>query len=75
LSLGAAAGAVAITAGLAITLTSPLVVSIIAPQVLLGGPPAVLGVSRGLPMLPPLTPSLDWLTGLPLQGGAMVRSI
>ena len=75
LSLGAAAGAVAITAGLAIALTSPLVVSIIAPQVLLGGPPAVLGVSRGLPMLPPLTPSLDWITGLPLQGGAMVRSI
>lgn len=83
MALSAAAGAVsmvaglavALTAGLAINLTSPVAVSLISPQVLLGGPPAVLGVCRGIPMMPPGTPSLDWITGLPLMGGAMVRSI
>ena len=78
-----AAAAVAITAAAAISLTasgpvsisSPSLVSIIAPQMLFGGPPAVLGVARGTPMMPPGSPSLDWITGLPLQGCAVVRSL
>lgn len=75
LALSAGGGAVTITAGLALTLTSGVLISLTAPQVLLGGPPAALGVARGTPMMPPGAPSLDWFTGLPLQGSAMVRSI
>jgi len=74
IALTAGAGAIAITAGLAINLTATII-SLISPQILLGGPPAVLGVSRGIPMMPPGVPSLDWITGIPLQGSAMVRSI
>ena len=70
-----AVGAITMTAGLAINLVSPVSVSLVTLQVLLGGPAAVLGVCRGLPILPPGTPSLDYITGLPLMGGAMVRSI
>jgi hypothetical protein len=67
--------AVSITAGIAATVTSPVAVSLTSPQCLLGGPPAVLGISRGLPIMPPLTPSLDWITGLALMGCAVNRSI
>lgn len=69
-----AAGAVAITAGLAATITAGVAVSLIAPQTLIGGPAAVFGLARGLPMMPPGSPSLDWITGLPLQGSAVARS-
>jgi hypothetical protein len=75
ISMNAAAGAISLVAGLAVSITSPVLVSLVAPQVLLGGPTAVLGVARGTPMMPPGSPSLDWITGLPLQGAAMVRSI
>jgi hypothetical protein len=75
MSLAAGAGAISITAGLALNILSGVVVSLSAPQILLGGPAAVLGVSRGLPMMPPGVPSLDWVTGSPLQGCAVVRSI
>lgn len=74
-SIGAAAGAVAVTAGLAMNLTAGVAVSLLTPQVLIGGPGAVLGVCRGAPVLPPGTPSLDWVTGLPLQGSAAFRSL
>lgn len=67
--------AVAITAGLAINLTSPVAILLTSLQVLVGGPAAVLGVSRGLPIMPPGTPSLDWVTGLPLMGSATFRSL
>lgn len=69
-----AAAAATITAALAATITSGVAASLVAPQCLLGGPAAVLGISRGLPMMPPGTPSLDWITGLPLQGCAISRS-
>jgi hypothetical protein len=75
IALSAAAGAITITAGLAITLTSGISIVLSAPQVLLGAPFAFLGVSRGIPMMPPGAPSLDWLTGLPLQGSALIRSM
>lgn len=74
-SLAAGAGAISMTAGLALNILSGIVVSMSAPQILLGGPLAVLGVARGLPMMPPGVPSLDWITGLPLQGCAVVRSM
>lgn len=67
--------ALSLTAGLAATITSPIAVSLVAPQILLGGPPAVLGIARGLPSMPPGVPSLDYITGLPLLGAAMSRSI
>ncbi len=70
-----AAATLSMSAGGPISLSSPVLVSLDAPQVLLGGLLAVLGVCRGTPALPPGTPSLDYITGLPLQGGAMVRSI
>ena len=74
--VGITAGlAVAITAGLAINLTSPVAIILTSLQVLVGGPAAVLGVCRGLPIMPPGTPSLDWVTGLPLVGSATFRSL
>jgi hypothetical protein len=75
ISMAAAAGAVAITAGLAVNITAAIAISLTSIQVLLGGPPAVLGVCRGLPMHPPGSPSLDWITSLPLQGCALIRSV
>lgn len=82
ISLAAAAGAVSMTAGLALsltagaamTLTASTSVTVTAPQMLVGSPAASLGVSRGAPTQPPGTPSLDWITGLPLQGSALFRS-
>lgn len=75
MSFTAGAGAIAITAGLALNIVAGLAASILAPQILLGGPPAVLGVVRGVPALPPGTPTLDYITGLPLLGSALVRSL
>ncbi len=75
MTLSAGAGAVAITAGLALSLTAGIAISMVAPQVLVGGPAAVFGVARGLPILPPGVPSLDYITGLPLQGSAVFRSL
>ncbi len=69
-----AGAAVTVTAALAATMTSGVAASLVAPQCLLGGPAAVLGIARGLPMMPPGSPSLDWITGLPLQGSAVSRS-
>ena len=74
ISMTAGLGAVAITAGLAMNLTASTIIMLTAPRVQIGGPTAVLGVSRGTPMMPPGSPSLDWITGLPLQGALMVGS-
>ena len=74
MSLSAAAGAVAITAGLAINMTAPAAISLASPQVMLGGPTAVLGVCRGSPILPPGSPSLDQITGFPISGSLGIRS-
>jgi len=83
LSLAAAAGAISVSAGLALsltagaamTLTAPAAITLTSAQILLGAPVAPLGVSRGTPMLPPGSPSLDWITGLPLMGCATIRSV
>lgn len=70
------AGAVmSLTASGPITLTSAALVAITAPLISLGGPLAVFGVCRGGPIQPPGSPSLDWITGLPLQGCATVLSM
>ena len=74
-SVAAGAGAISLAAGLALSLVAGVAVSVLAPQILLGGPAAVFGVARGLPMMPPGIPSLCWVTGLPLQGCAIVRSL
>jgi hypothetical protein len=66
--------AISVTAGMAATVTAGVAVSLVAPQVLLGGPAGVLGISRGLPMLPPGAASLCWITGLALQGCSVSRS-
>ena len=83
INLSAAAGAVSVQSGLALslaagaamTLTAATAVTMTAPQVLVGGPAAALGVCRGAPIQPPGSPSLDYITGLPLQGSALFRSL
>jgi ABC-type Na+ efflux pump permease subunit len=75
MSLSAAAGAMSLTAGLALNLTSAVAVNVVAPQILLGGPAAVLGIVRGVPSLPPGAPTLDYITNIPLLGSATVRSL
>jgi hypothetical protein len=75
MSLSAGAGAVSVTAGLALNLTAATAVNVVAPQVLIGGPAAVLGVCRGTPSLPPGIPTLDSFTGHPLLGSAQFRSL
>jgi len=75
MSLAAGAGAISMTAGLAINLAATTIISMIAPQILFGGPAAVLGVVRGVPAMPPGSPSLDIITGIPLPGSALVRSL
>ena len=70
-----AGAAISMTAGVAMTMTAPAGIMLTSVNVQLGGPPGVLGVVRGAPALPPGAPSLDSLTGLPLLGGAAVRSI
>lgn len=74
-SIGAAAGAISLTAGLGMTLTAGTAITLTAPQVLLGGPVAALGVCRGAPSMPPNTPTLDYITNLPLLGSVLVRAI
>jgi hypothetical protein len=75
ISIGAGAGAISLVAGLALALTSGVVIMLTAPQVLLGGVAATLGVVRGVPSLPPGTPSLDFILGIPYLGSALIRSI
>jgi hypothetical protein len=83
MTLSAAAGAFTLTAGLAVsisagttmTLTAPTSITLTTAQVMVGGPSASLGVCRGSPMMPPGTPSLDWITGLALQGASTFRSL
>lgn len=69
-----AAAAVAITAGATVNITAPGSIILNTAQTLIGNPSAILGVSRGLPMMPMYVPSLDWVTGLPLMGSATFRS-
>lgn len=83
MTLSSAAGAVAVSAGLAVSLTAGTTMSLTAPtaitltsaQVMVGGPAAALGVCRGAPMNPPGSPSLCYITGLPLPGSATFRSL
>lgn len=75
MSLSAAGGAMSLTAGLAMNLTAGVTLNLTAPQILIGSPAAPYGVARGAPMLPPGAPSLDWITGQPLQGCATIRSM
>ncbi|MDB9721080.1 hypothetical protein OAA67_04300, partial [Winogradskyella sp.] len=44
---------VSIAAGGIVSIASPAAISLLSVQILLGGPPAVFGVCRGLPMMPP----------------------
>jgi len=82
LSLSAAAGAISITAGLAMSLTAgasmtlsaPVSIALNSAQVLIGSPAAALGVIRGTPVLPPGTPSIDFILGIPYLGSALFRS-
>jgi hypothetical protein len=72
----AASGAVAITAGLSLNLSAGAVIAALAASINLGGGlvPGVLGVCRGIPILPQNIASLDPITGIPLQGAALVMS-
>jgi len=70
-----ATAAVSITAGGLLNQVAPAGISMVSPNIMLGGPTAVLGVARATPLLPPGVPTLDYITGLPIQGSASVRSI
>ena len=54
-----------ITAAASIALTAPIVMI---------GIPATFGVVRGAPMMPPGSPSLDLILGIPLQGSTVILS-
>lgn len=70
-----AGAALSMTAALAVSVTSSVIISLTAPMIQLGGAPAVLGVVRGVPSMGPGSPSLDFITGLPLFGSAVVTSL
>jgi len=77
-----ATGALGMTAGGVLSMTASGAISatavsltVNAAQVMIGSPAAAFGVARGTPMMPPGSPSLDWITGLPLQGSASFRSL
>jgi hypothetical protein len=74
-SISASSGAVSITAGLAMNLSATTSMTLSAPQIFIGGSSAALGVARGTAALPPGAPSLDLITGSPLQGCAVIRSL
>jgi hypothetical protein len=76
LTASAGGGAVAVTAGLAMNLTATAILNQLGAVVNLGGGavPGTLGVLRGFPAMPPNAPTLDPLTGLPLQGSSVVLS-
>ena len=76
MTCSAGAGAVAITAGLAMNLTASAVINLQGAVVILSGGavPGTWGVSRGTPMMPPGSPSLCWVTGLPVMGGTTTLS-
>jgi len=82
IAISTAAGAVSIAAtlavsiaGLAVSITAGTMIALNAPQVMLGMAAAPYGVARGLPMMSPAMPSLCWITGRPLMGSLLVRSI
>lgn len=68
-----AGAAAAITAGAAVTVTAAAAATVTAPVVAIGSVPAG-GVCRAIPALPPGVPTLCYITGLPLLGGATVLS-
>lgn len=74
MSFSAASGAVSLT-GLSLNMTATTAINFTAPQYLVGGPAAVLGVCRGNPAMPPGSPSLDIITNIPLFGSSVFRSI
>lgn len=83
MTLSSGAGSVSMTAGLAVSITAgtsmnlsaPASITLTSAQVMVGGAGASLGVCRGSPTMPPGSPSLDWITGLPLMGAATFRSL
>ena len=75
MSMTATSGALSLTSGLAMNLNASVSITLTAPQLMLGGSSATLGVARGTPMQPPGSPSLDWITGMPLQGSAVIRAL
>lgn len=75
LSISAGSGAVSMSSGLSMNLSAAVAINLVAPQYLVGGPAAVLGVCRGVPSLPPGTPTLDPFTGTPLLGSSSFRSL
>jgi hypothetical protein len=75
MSLEATAGTVSMKAGLSMTLTAKVSCTIEAAMVNLGKSSASLGVCRGTTALPEGSPTLDPITGAPLLGSALIRSI
>ena len=82
IAIAAGAGAISIAAGAGIAISGLAVIvnaattfAVNSPMVCLGSIAAPLGVSRGLPGLPPGVPSFCWITGLPVMGSALVRSM
>ena len=80
--ISSTAGSVSVAAGTSMTLkanttmelSAPAGVTVTTSLVNIGGSSASLGVCRGNTSLPSGAPSLDWITGQPLQGSAMFKS-
>lgn len=64
-----------ITAGTTIDTSAGISTTISSPLVSIGSAAAALGVARATPMMPPNSPSMCWITGAPLMGCAVIRSV
>lgn len=70
-----AGAAMALSATAAMTLTAGPLMTLTAAQILLGGPTAIFGVMRSSLPVPPGTPTLDPITGLPMMSSSLVRAV
>lgn len=74
MSIKSSGGNLDLQTSLSMSLQASVQMTLTAPMLMLGGSSASLGVCRGSPALPQGSPTLDPITGSPLQGSSSVFS-